>query len=349
MGIKEEEYTKVRAVNSHIYIAIGLTALTIVVLLVLWYALNFIFLIFAGVLLAIFLRTLTNLVSQKTHLPNKASFLLTLVLLVSAISILFAFLAPAANKQIGPLSDEFSRAWVKIEQELSSYFNEPLSSLSGEGGLKQWISPNLLLGITNIFSTTFGVISSFLIFLFIGVFLAFDPDIYVSGIMKLIPPQKRPRAKEILEQITNALYGWLMGTFVSMVAVGILTTIGLWVIGLPLALSLGLLAGILTFIPTLGILFAAIPAVVIAFIQSPITALYVILLYCVVHAAESYFITPTIQQRAISLPPVLAVTSQLLMALIVGIPGLIVATPLLATVMVLIQTLYIEDTLGDKT
>lgn len=348
MGIKEEEYNKIRAVNSHIYMAVGVTALTVVVLLTLWYSLDLIFLIFAGILLAIFLRSLCNLISVKTHLSDKISFLLTLILLTAVIVIGISLIAPAVGKQGEKLFIEFSNAWGKIEEKLRVYLEGgPITAESA--GLKQWISPSMLSSITGFFSTTFGFFTGFLVFLFIGVFLAFNPEIYISGIIKLIPPRKRPRAKEILDQIAYVLYGWLMGTFISMTAVGVLTAIGLWIIGLPLALSLGLLAGILTFIPTLGILLAAVPAIVIAFMQAPLTAVYVIILFCIVHAAESYFITPTIQQKAISLPPVLAVSSQLLMALIAGIPGLIVATPLLATLLVLIKTLYIEDTLGDKT
>jgi predicted PurR-regulated permease PerM len=134
----------------------------------------------------------------------------------------------------------------------------------------------------------------------------------------------------------------------SMIVVGLLTAVGLWALGMPLALTLGLLAALLTFIPNLGPTLAVVPAALLALLQSPTKSLYVILLYLVIQAVESYLLIPLVQRQAVSLPPALTITAQVLLGILVGGFGLVLATPLTAAVMVLVRMLYIEDALGDS-
>jgi predicted PurR-regulated permease PerM len=134
-----------------------------------------------------------------------------------------------------------------------------------------------------------------------------------------------------------------------MLFIGLLTWIGLYFIGVPLALTLGLIAGLLSFIPNFGPIFSAIPAILLAFINSPTSALYVLALFVGVQIIESNIVTPLIERRTVELPPVLTVVSQLALAVLFGAVGLILATPILAVVMVLVQTIYIQDILGEET
>jgi len=131
--------------------------------------------------------------------------------------------------------------------------------------------------------------------------------------------------------------------------IGLLTWIGLSILGVPLALTLGLIAGLLSFIPNFGPIMSAVPAILLAFIDSPISALYVLILFIVVQLIESNLVTPLIERRTVELPPVLTIVAQLALTILFGAVGLILATPILAVVMVLVQTLYIQDVLGDKT
>ena len=133
-----------------------------------------------------------------------------------------------------------------------------------------------------------------------------------------------------------------MGKLLSMAIVGILTTLGLWLLNVPLALTLGLFAAFLTFVPNLGPILSAIPAVLMAVVQSSELALYVVLLYLVIQTFESYLITPLIQNNTLALPPVVIILAQLVMALFTGILGLTLATPLLAVITVVIRKCYIE-------
>lgn len=129
----------------------------------------------------------------------------------------------------------------------------------------------------------------------------------------------------------------------SMFVVGVLTTLGLWFLSIPMALTLGLFAAILTFIPNIGPIISAIPAILVAFTQDPISGIYVIALYIAIQTIESYIITPLIQGKIISLPPVLVIFSQLIMGLLTGFLGLSLATPLLAALSVVIKKVYINS------
>lgn len=156
------------------------------------------------------------------------------------------------------------------------------------------------------------------------------------------------RAEEVIDTVVLTLRLWLLGQLVVMVAVGTLSTIGLWLIGVPGALLLGLFAGLLEFVPVIGPLIAAIPAVLVALVESPVTAVYVALLYFGVQQLEEYVITPLAQQRAVHLPPLLTIAAVLIMQILFGILGALVATPLIAALMVLVKMLYLEDVLGKE-
>ncbi len=133
-----------------------------------------------------------------------------------------------------------------------------------------------------------------------------------------------------------------------MVVNGILTAIGLWFLGIPMALSLALLAGVLNFIPNFGPLIAGIPAVLIALTISPQAALFVGLLYIVVQSVDGYVFTPLVNRRSVELPPALTISAQVILGVLVGGMGVVLAGPLTAMLIVIVRMLYVEDTLGKE-
>jgi predicted PurR-regulated permease PerM len=206
---------------------------------------------------------------------------------------------------------------------------------------------SVLAKVTDVFSTSLGLLTDVVIGFFIGLFLAAQPQVYLTGLLRLLPREKRARAREVLHAIAYTLKWWLIGQFTSMSIVGFLFALGLWLLHVPLALTLGLLAMLLAFIPYIGPLLAAVPAVLFALTQSPTRALYVLVLYTAIQLIESYVLTPLIQRQAVLLPPVLTILAQVLLGVFVGGFGLMLATPLVATVLVLVKMLYIEDILGE--
>ena len=197
------------------------------------------------------------------------------------------------------------------------------------------------------FGTLFGAVVNFVIILFIGLYLAASPRVYIDSLLSLVPKERRPRLREVLRSTTAVLRRFFIGRFVSMAIVGVLSAIGYWIAGIPLAFVLGLLAGILEFVPFIGPIMALVPALLLALAQSPASALYVLIVYSVIQTAESYLITPLVDKFAVDIPPGALITIQIVMAAVFGVVGIFLATPLAVIVIVAIQMLYIQDTLND--
>ena len=181
--------------------------------------------------------------------------------------------------------------------------------------------------------------------LVIGIFLAADPALYRTGFLNLFPRAKQDRMEEVLDELGFTLWWWLLAQLATMASVGLLIGIGLALLGVPLSGTLGLIAAILSFIPSLGPFISVIPAILLGATISPIMVLWVVLLYGGVQTLEANLLTPLIQQRAISLPPALILGAELIMGLLLGGAGLMFATPLAAVALVLVNMLYIQDVL----
>ena len=162
------------------------------------------------------------------------------------------------------------------------------------------------------------VVAALLIVLFLGIYFALDYDKYVGGCVRLAPVTRRERLREVLGEVHQTLRWWLLGKVVAMLIVGVLTSVGLVALGVPLAAALGVIAALLTFVPNFGPVISAVPAVLLGFVQSPTTALYVVILYLAIQTVESYLITPLIQQRTVSLPPGLTISAQIGMGILFG-------------------------------
>jgi len=182
---------------------------------------------------------------------------------------------------------------------------------------------------------------------FWALFLAAQPRLYVEGVVGLIPKVGRQRARHILAQLDDALLGWLAGTFISMALVGLLSGLGLWLLGVRLAGILAVFAALITFIPNIGPVLALIPALLFALLDGPQQALNVFLLYTGIQFVESNLITPLVQKRLNDIPPALLLLVQIIVGSFAGTLGLIMAAPLLVIGMVLVKTLYVQDMLKD--
>lgn len=196
-------------------------------------------------------------------------------------------------------------------------------------------------------SSTVAVIAGILLVLFTALYIGADPRLYYKGLLHLFPHPARPRAAEVLGAIGMTLRRWLVAQLVMMVVIGTITTIGLSLLGVEAALSLGIIAGLLEFIPMLGPLLSAVPAVAMGFVDSPEKALMVALLYAGVQFLENHILVPLLMKQGVDLPPVVTLIGLSLMALVFGFVGMLVAVPILAALMVAIKLIYVEDVVGD--
>ncbi len=195
-------------------------------------------------------------------------------------------------------------------------------------------------------SSTFEVVAGLLLITFVTIYIGTDPDTYRRGMLALVSHGRRQRAGEVLTAISVALRKWLETQAIAMLTIGVVVTIALKLLGIKAALSLGIIAALFEFIPTLGPILSAIPGITMAFLDSPQKALAVALVYWGVQMIEGHVLIPMLMKEGMDLPPVLTILSQALMALVFGFLGLLLAVPLLATILVAVKMLYVEDVLG---
>jgi predicted PurR-regulated permease PerM len=331
-----------------VFMGVGVALGVVALALAFWYTIDILLLFFASILLATFFRALSRLICERTPLSMRAS--LTLVLLTFLALIIGGgwFMAPDIAAELDQLRVTIPASVEQIESWLRQYawgaalldeMPEPSALISGRAGILQQV--------TGIFSTTVVVLANFVIMLSLAIYLAAKPDTYVNGFIQLVPHGKRARAKEIVDTLAVTMQRWILGRAASMLLVGLLITLGLWFLNVPLALTLGIIAGIFTFIPYLGPIIGWVPAALVGLMQGPQTAIYVTILYTAVEQLESFVFVPIAQEVAVKVPPGLTIMSQVILGVLFGKLGLILATPLTAVGMVLVKMLYVEDMLGD--
>jgi predicted PurR-regulated permease PerM len=217
---------------------------------------------------------------------------------------------------------------------------EGLNGLSGQlGAVTRYLFSFL--------SSTVAVLGGLLLILFTAIYIGAEPDLYYKGLLHLFPHDARPRAAEVLGAIGVSLRKWLVAQLIMMASIGVATAIGLSLLGVKAALALGLIAGLLEFIPMLGPILSAVPGIAMAFLDSPQKALFVVLVYWAVQFLEGHILAPLLMKRGVDLPPVVTLIGLSLMAIVFGFLGMMVAVPVLAAVMVAIKMLYVEDVVGD--
>jgi predicted PurR-regulated permease PerM len=241
------------------------------------------------------------------------------------------------------LANEADQIMLKASQSVTA-----LEKRAGHyKGLHHLFAPgnsvNLQESARSALKLTIDATAAIVLVLFVGIYASVDPRLYINIALRLFPRGQRSRVDRLFDDIARALRWWVLGQSVSMIAVGIITGIGMLIVKVPMALSLALLAALFTFVPYLGAIVSAVPAILIGLTVSSQTALYVLLIFLIAHVAEGYIISPMIQHRFVYLPPALILAAQFLMEVLVGVIGIMVATPLMVVAMVLIDRLYFQQ------
>ncbi len=340
----------IKTFTRKITVALGIFVAFAALAIVLWQGAEVFLLIFAGFLLAVFLRSLSEYLSEKTSLSGGWSLAVVLFGIFGLMALGSWLLSDSVQTELDQLSEELPAAFERARDTISQYpigrrlvrqIPSPQEMMVGQTG-------NLFGRITGFFSTALNAVMNVLVILIVGIYFASSPQIYREGFINLVPQKGEKRAREILSTVEFTLRRFLLGIGGSMVINGTITAVGLWLLGIPFAIPLGIITGLLNFIPNIGPILGSAPAVLIAFSNSPTSALYVAALYLAVQNVDGFVTTPLIQQRAVSLPPVLVIGSQLLLAALFGFLGLLLAVPLVAAVFVLVKMIYVEDILGKR-
>ncbi len=307
-------------------------------------------LVFAGILVAVLLRGCADWIAGRTPLGPGWSLFVFMAVFLGAVVAVATVIIPESVGEFAQLGQEIATSLDRLQQSLSerSWGRELLGVMPEMSDLRGRLD-DAIDRARGFFSTTLGGLASLFVVLFIGLYLASSPRTYTDGLVRLFPDRFHRRVRQVLLELQISLLRWLLGRLVGIVVVGLLTWIGLVILGLPLAVPLALLAAALAFVPNLGPVLAVLPALVLGLVQGVSTMLWVVILYGAVQAFETYLVTPLVARRVVSLPPVLTIVVQIVMGMYFGILGLLLAGPMAVVVMVLVQMIYLQGVLGRDT
>lgn len=315
------------------------TIAIVLVVYIAWQVRAVFLIVFAGMIIATLLTAIANLLGRVLPLQHKYNVIISILLIVLTFTGMGWWVGDNIAEQFEELREKIPQAIDKSVQWLQQ-FPLPADILQQREGLEDMSVP--LARLAGITGTALGAVANVVLILVIGVYLAVTPDIYHRGLLRLVPPAYEERANNAILAASDGLRLWLIGQLGVMAAVGILVAIGLTILDVPLALSLGLMAALLEFIPFIGPFAFAVLAIMLAFMEDPVTAFHVALLCLLVQQIESNLVAPLIQRRAVALPPVLGLVGVLIFGSLFGIIGVLLATPLMVVVMILVNKLYVE-------
>lgn len=344
----DQKSTSSNGINfqKRVWTTAAIFAFTVIVLLLIKSTFNVLLLVLAGSLIAIFFRALSSKVERKTNWKESICVAISIISTLLILIAIFWLIGAKVQEQMVELANTLPKTVDMAKDRLNE-------SDTGKKVLEELFSGQSMEKaqgfLQQFFQSTFGVLGDVYVVLFIGIFFTISPKTYINGIVQIVPVKGQHKAMEVLERLGGQLRKWLKGKLFSMSVVFILTAIGLAIIGMPLWLALAFLAGLISFIPNFGPLLALIPAVLIALMESPKTALLVLGLYILIQFIESNFITTAIQKKMINMPPALILIAQLFMGALTGAWGLVLATPVTLILIVLVQELYINNRSEEKT
>ncbi len=316
----------------------AIVCLAIIGILILRVAFNILLMALAGVLIAVYFHGLAEMITAKTKMGRKPALFISIVGSIILLAAMSWFVGSKVQRQVAELSNTLPQT-IKLARVKIA--NTPVGAkvieyTSGNNSQK------LVDTATTFFSTSFGIIGDLYIILFLGIFFTADPSLYKNGIIFLFPAQKKSTGGIILKKIETALKGWLKSIIVSIILITILVAIGLSMTGLPGTTVLGLITGMLEIIPNFGPVIAMIPGVLLAFTISTKTAVIVALIYIACQTIVGSIVLPLLQKKMINIPPALTLLIQLVMGTLSGLMGIILAVPLLAIIIIVVNELYVK-------
>ena len=323
-----------------VFIVVAIGALIAAV----WALSDILLLLFGAVLFAVMLHAVAAPLQTHLRLGQGAALALGGALMVLLLAAAVIFLGPELATQMRTLFTTLPEA----ANRLLGYFQ--LGSMADL--IKDGTTASALGGLASrviAWSTTLaGALASFLLVLFGGIYLAISPRLYRDGLVKLVPPAIQPNVNATLDDSGEALKRWLAGQLIAMLLVGVFTAAGLWLAGVPSAFALGLIAGLAEFVPLIGPIIAAIPALLIASTQDWQTVLLALSVLVVVQQVESNLIAPVIADRMVSIAPAVGLFAVVAMGVLFGPLGLLLGFPLAIVFDVAVRRLYVRDTLGER-
>jgi predicted PurR-regulated permease PerM len=323
------------------------TAIFVAVVLVpvlVWLLFSVILIAMGAILIAVVLTLGAEPLIRWLKFPRAVALVISgliIISIVGAAGFLFGTRAAAQLQQVLQLANDAVDS-IRASLQGSDFGKLILSHV--EGG--NFSLTNLVAGV---FSVSLSFLTALVIAIFGGIYLAAQVGLYRDGLIQLLPHRLRANGAETLEDISNALRLWVLGQMIGMVLIGLLSTLATWLIGLPSPFALGLIAGLLEFIPYMGPILGAIPAVLVAATKGFDTVLWTIAAYTLIQQAEGHLIAPLISREMVYIPPLVLILGILAIITLFGLQAVIFAAPIAVILFVAVKKLYVRDSLGDAT
>jgi len=310
-----------------------------------WRISGILLLLFAAVVLAVLLRAFADLIARHTPIPGTWS-LTVAIIMVAALVVAFLFMFGSQIR--GQISQVFEKLPDAIDGAgyrigVINASAELESAISANSG------PSVLSRAAGLGYTVVGVLADLALVVTASIYLAADPQLYRRGVAKLLPPSQHARIYDAMSVTGNALRLWFAGQLITMTLVGVASGLAYWWIGLPSPLALATIAAVTNFVPFLGPILGAVPALVFAFAMDLQTVLWTLGVVVAIQQIEGNVITPFIQKRAVMMPPVVVLFAIGVFGLLFGLPGIFLAVPLAVAITVLVKKLWVRQTLGEQT
>ena len=323
---------------SKVWLITAIICLFITILLILRVAFNILLMAFSGVLIAVYFQGLAEFLQKKLKLNRKGAFITSVIGTLLFIVLLTWLIGATIQQQASELRNALPNTLHTVREKFShsTIGQKIITYSSGENSQK------LLETMSTLFRSSFGVAGELYVILFFGIYFSVDPTLYQKGILSFFPKSKKNTGEIILRRIGEALKGWIKSNLIATVLISMLLAASLALAGLPVTIVLGLFAGILEIIPNFGPIIAMIPGLLLAITISTKTAIIVALIYTVCQTIVGGFVKPLIEKKIINLPPAVTFLSQLIMGILSGVLGIILAVPILCIIIILTDELYIK-------
>jgi predicted PurR-regulated permease PerM len=335
----------------------------VVLLLFLWTARSIFVVSFLGLLFGVTIVPVVDRL-QRYHIPRGVGAALVVAAIIGVLIAIGALLAPVLQQQALEVRRRIPEAIDRLDRELAARHID-LSSMEGRtqprpapaappasqvplrailgrqvGGLLPYLFP--------FFSTTLSAVTGLLLLVFLAIFFAADPLTYKRGVLHLVPHAHRERATSVLDTMGRTLRAWVAARSIAMVTIGVVVTGTMALLGVRAFVALGVIAGILEFVPVFGPIAGAVPAIALAFADSPQKALWVAIAFLIIQQLEGNVLIPMLLQRAVEVPPALSLVGIASLGIVLGLLGVLIAEPLVAAVLVAVKMLYVEPVIGDR-
>ena len=356
---------EIRSISSAAAFRVALIVFGVLIALrFLWIAHAIFIVTFLGLLLGLAVSRAVDFL-EKLHIKRGIAAPLVILAGVGLLVGMGALLAPSLRNQVKQLSTELPKlvdqadAWLQTTPAKSLVQQAPQQApqqqgqqqqQQKQGGLREQLSKELRGSIQFLFpivSSVFGAVAGLVLVIFIAMYIAVSPGLYREGILHLVPHKHRERGTEVIDTLGTTLRQWLVARLIAMVVIGTITGVALALLQVKGAAALGVLAGLLEFVPFFGPIASAVPAIGVALLDSPQKALYVVILYVIMQQLEGNVITPLLLEKRLDIPPVLTVVAVSALGIVFGVIGMLIAEPLLAVVLVATKMLYVKDVVGD--